>query len=307
MTEQTKQKPITNQRSKKEIREIVAEIDREVPDTAEFVRIMENKGEKAPVTPETPEPKEPEVVETTDEVIVEEPEVVQNPVKDDDLPVQSADDEPEVEEKPKRELPPIEQRYREAGQEAMILNSKNKKIMETIEEARNLPEPTLEELNAYAEQMGEKYDDLEPFAQNMLKESLRNKRQFTKISSLVDEEKKVNDWIKKVEDFIDLESTEEKYPGSQTSKEDILKYASKRSHIGSDLDLLIGGYMWKSGNEEKPVKRSVLLPAGKGATMPSSKPTKPTEPNENDAMLYRTKDSKKYKQMIKQGKFKITV
>lgn len=295
MTEKKeKAKAITNQRTPQEIREIVTEIDKEVPDTPEFVAIMEKEDERKKngdidiEVDDTPQDEEIEEIEET------------TPQEEDDV-----EDKP-VETPKKRELPPIEQRYKEAGQEAMILNSKNKKIMETIEEAENIGDPTIDELKDYAKQMGEDYDNLDSFAQNILKSNLKNEKRFSKISGLVAEEKQVGAWVKKVEEFVDLQDTIAEYPQLETYKDEFVKYASKKTHLNADLDLLVAGFMWKKGSDNAP-KKSVLLPSGKGGAGASPKPSTPNELTEDDAMVYRQKDPKRYKQLIKQRKFKTSI
>lgn len=283
-------KPITNQRNKQDIREEVAKIDAEIPEAKEFVAIMENKA------PETEEPQD--TIDTAQDDTTDEPYEEEKIALTEEEPTEEA---PVAPKKP--ELPPLEVRARESGQEAMILHSKNKKIMETIDEAEALPAPTSEELSAYAKEMGENYEDLDTFAQNILKESLMNKKRFAKISGLAEEERQVARWVSKVQDFIDREDISQQYPAIASQSEEFLKYASKRSHIGSDLDLLVAGFLWKN-----PVVRhqgSVLLPSGKGASAPSQ--NKATEPTEDDARVIRTQDPKKYKQMIKNRKFKTTI
>src|SRR3990167_1161298 len=290
-------KPITNQRTKKEIREEVAQIDKEVPETKEFVKIMtDEEGKKE--SEDSLEIEETPEEETPKETIIEEAPIEEE-VPEEEL------EEPAPASQPvqiKNELPSADDRYREAGQEAMILNSKLKKVAETMEEAESIPEPTVDELKEYAKQMGEDYENLDVFAQNMLKENLQNKRRFGKVAGLFTEEKKIGEWVKKVEDFVDLESTTQTYPDLENNKDDFIKYCSKKSHIGADLELLIAGFMWK-----QPVKKSsqgsVLLPSGKGGAG-QPKNIKPTELTEDDAKVYRQKDPKKYKQLIKQKKFK---
>jgi len=119
-------KPITNQRTKKEIREEVAKIDKEVPETKKFVEIMTAEEQKKEIE-ENPEVTEEETETPENEEEIEIPEE-ETPETEEE----SEEEEPETPEtpqapQPKKELPPIEDRYREAGQEAMILNSKNKK------------------------------------------------------------------------------------------------------------------------------------------------------------------------------------
>lgn len=270
MSEQVKKKAITNQRTPEEIKEIVAEIDAELPENLTEV-MKEEEGSHEEEVVVTDEIETPEV----EEVIEEELET------------------------PKKTLPSIEQRYRESGQEAMILNSKNKKILETIEEAENLPEPTIEELKAYALEMNTNYEDLEGFALAMLKENYQNKKRFGKISNLVTEEKQINKWVKTVEDFLDREDTLQNYPSLVNSAEEFIKYASKKTHMNADLDLLVAGFMFK---QPKPVNNNSLLLGGNSGN--GNKPEKPAIPTEEDAAIIRKKDFKKYKEMIKAKKFK---
>ena len=298
-------KPITNQRTKKEIREEVAKIDKEVPETKKFVEIMTAEEQKKEIE-ENPETTEEETETPENEEELEIPEEEETPETEEE----SEEEEPETPETPqapqsKKELPPIEDRYREAGQEAMILNSKNKKFLETVEEAENIPDPTIDELKEYAKQMGSEYDDLDAFAQNVLKENLLNKKRFGKISGLVAEEKQVAKWVGKVESFLTDETTIQKYPALSGLTDEFIKYATKKNHINADLDLLVAGFMWKQPN--KPVKRSVLLPRSRGGAGVPIVPVS-TDLTEDDAMVYRKKgDFKKYKQLIRQKKIKTTI
>jgi len=298
-------KPITNQRTKKEIREEVAKIDKEVPETKKFVEIMTAEEQKKEIEENT-EMTEEETETPENEEELEIPEEEETPETEEE----SEEEEPETPETPqapqsKKELPPIEDRYREAGQEAMILNSKNKKFLETVEEAENIPDPTIDELKEYAKQMGSEYDDLDAFAQNVLKENLLNKKRFGKISGLVAEEKQVAKWVGKVESFLTDETTIQKYPALSGLTDEFIKYATKKNHINADLDLLVAGFMWKQPN--KPVKRSVLLPRSRGGAGVPIVPVS-TDLTEDDAMVYRKKgDFKKYKQLIRQKKIKTTI
>ena len=298
-------KPITNQRTKKEIREEVAKIDKEVPETKKFVEIMTAEEQKKEIEENTEmTEEETETPENEEELEIPEEE---EPLETEEEPEGEEPETPEIPQvpQPKKELPPIEDRYREAGQEAMILNSKNKKFLETVEEAENIPDPTIDELKEYAKQMGSEYDDLDAFAQNVLKENLLNKKRFGKISGLVAEEKQVAKWVGKVESFLTDETTIQKYPALSGLTDEFIKYATKKNHINADLDLLVAGFMWKQPN--KPVKRSVLLPRSRGGAGVPIVPVS-TDLTEDDAMVYRKKgDFKKYKQLIRQKKIKTTI
>lgn len=295
-------KAITNQRTPQEIKERVAEIDKTVPDGDEFVNIMENEDKKEQIE-NNPEPVITEDPLKKDEIIIEDTEEED----DTDVPEKEEEDNPDNEnpQPVKKPLPPVEDRYRESTQESMILNSKNKKILQTIDEAENLPEPTLEELQAFAKENGAEYDELDTFAQNLLKETLQNKRYRGKIGSLVADERNMQNWVTKVETFLESEETLQRFPELANLSDEFIKYATKKTHMNSDFDLLVAGFMYKNP-KPSTTKKSLLLPRGAG-NGGMSKGSTPTEPTEDDAIVYRTKDHKKYKEMIKKKKFKITI
>lgn len=297
-------KPITNQRTKQEIRDEVAKIDKEVPDTEEFVKIMKKeeaiaKGEELPE--ETPE----DTIEIEDTSNIEETEEVVETSPQDEEEVEVEKQTPVKKVVKKDE--DFEQRWKEAGQEAMILNSKNKKFMDTVEEVDTIPEPTEAEVRAYAKELGEDYDNLQPFAQNLLKRNLVNEKAVNKIKAVAAEEKELSVWRKRVENFVELEDTANAYPSlADEDREEFIKYATKKTHVGSDFDLLVAGFFYRK--PAKPAKKAtVLLPSSRGGSDMNPKPVAKVDLNEDDAKHYRTTDQKKFKEMIKKKKFKITV
>ncbi len=289
------QKAITNQRTPEEIAEITKDIDAEVPEN--LGEIMEDVEQK-------------EIEENH-----EEEEVVPPVEKEESLDVEHVDgesadidgDEKEEEEvetpEPAKPLPSDKERLKESGQEAMVLHNKNKKILEVLEASENLPEPTIDELKEYSKQMGSEYEDLDLFAQNMLKESLKNKRKSEKVSALLQDEKNMTSWINKVEEFVEDDNTTNQYPSLAGREEEFKKYCTKKTHVNADLELLVAGFLFKLPAPE-PAKKNLMLPRGGGSR---NTPPKPMEMDQDDAKNYRLTDQKKYKEMIKGRKFKIIV
>ena len=280
MTKEKKGTAITNQVTQEQVNDMVAEIDKEVPENLQ--EVMEKENEVAIVVEDAPEE------DPAEEVIQTEPQ------EELDIPPDPA---PEVAPQP---LPPLEDRYKESGQEAMILNNRNEKILETIEEAEKLTEVTIEELRTHALALGENYDNLDSFSQNLVKEGLLNKKRFEKLTGLVADDKNVKAWVKKVGDFISDDAILEQYPALKGHKEDFLKYASKKTHMSADMELLIAGFLFKLPKEEKPA--DVLLPRGGGS---KNMPIKPAQLTQEDARAIRKQDPTKYMQMVRDGKFKI--
>jgi len=273
-------KAITNQRTPEEIQEITKGIDESLPENIEETE----DGLEVEEAPEVETPEVEEAPEVPEVPAVEPPEV------------------PEV-EKPKPALPPLEDRLRESGQEALILHSKNKKIIETIEETENLPEPTLDELKDYAREMGEDYDTLDKLTQNILKDSLHNKKKFSKLGDLVKDEKQHNKWMEKVDEFIDQEDTSQKYPSLLAKAEEFKKYCAKKTHMNVDFDTLVGGFFFSLPKDE-PIRRNLLLPQAGGNR---NTPPKPVDLTQDDAPIIRKKDMRDYMEKAKHGKIKIQV
>jgi hypothetical protein len=284
MTKEKKGSTITNQVTPKEVEDKVAEIDKEIPENLQEVMDKEKDGGEIVVEDE-PEDKDPET------------EPINTPSQEELDITPEATPEPE-----KNPLPPIEDRYKESGQEAMILNNRNEKIVDTIEEAEKITEAdiTVEELKNYALALGENYDNLDSFSQNLLKKSLLQDKRFGKITTIVSDQKNIKAWVNKITDFISDDKITEQYPALKGHEDDFLKYASKKTHMSADPELLIAGFLFRLPKEEKP--GDILLGRGSGT---KNMPIKPAELTQEDARILRKKDPRKYMEMVQQGKFKI--
>lgn len=276
---------INNQSTPEDIKEYLENLDKELPQDIEKAIEKENTEENKDIE-DTPE----DVSEVIDNIEVkeeEEPEVIE---------------EEEVVTKDKPEVPPIEERYKNSTQESLILSSKNKKFLETIEEAESLNEPTEEEVRTYSKELGEDYDNLDKFTQNMLRENLINKKKFSKISDLYADEKEQAKWIKKVDTFLEDIKTKEMYPSVVTKSEEFKKYCAKKTHRNADFELLVAGFT--SVNMKPTYNKSVLLQRG-GGNLNRPKPS--SQLTQDDAQVIRNKSQKDYMEMARKGKFKVDV
>ena len=284
---------ITNQVTPQEVKDAVAAIDAELPENLQ----EEIDKEKENATEEPVEVSDDEKEEDfSDAGDLEVSDEETTPVVTEENP------KPEVKKPVKTELPPPEVRARESGQEAMVLNSKNKKILDTIEEANNIPEPTIEELKEYAVKMGADYDELDTFSQNMLKKTLKSERKDALLTNLVADERNMKVWQDKVEAFAADETTLQEYPALAGHEEDFVKYCSKKTHINADFNLLVAGFLFKLPEDTK--NRNLLLPRGGGTR---NGPARPTELTQDDARVMRQKNPKKYLEMVQAGKFKVVI
>lgn len=223
-----------------------------------------------------------------------------------DLEVEEDKVEPENEsvEGDKGQKQPIKQeadyetRYKESSKEALILFSKNKKLTDTIEEASNIPEPTEEELAAYARANHANYDELDDFSKSILKETLISKNQLNKIKEVSRDSKALDAWVDKVDVFLDDESVANKYPTIAASKEEFKSYCLKSGRQGVDLDLLAASFLYSTPKSSGKKKGSMFLTQGSNR----GSPDKPKQLTAEDLAVIRTTDPKRYKRLVQSGK-----
>ena len=247
-----------------------------------------------------PEPTE-EVIEEKEEV----EEVVVDEVEEKELPkVETSKEEVKQEPEEPSELEKIKQRYVESSKEALNLHFKNKQLVDTIDEASNLPEPTEDELRVYAKDNGVDYDYLDEFSKTLLRKTVLNERRFNKISETNKEAKNFQQWAEKVDNFIDSPEVVNKYPDLEDHAEDFRKFCLKKDRHGMVLEDLVGSFMYGLVNQPKKTnKGSILLSGGNGSVTEQ----KPLGIDEVESAKIRVSDPKEYRRLVKAGKVKIDI
>jgi len=233
-------------------------------------------------------------------------------------PVVPVEEDPVVEEDPidltkevKKSVPKVkedvdfEKKYSDSSREATALHFKNKKLEDTVEEASNLPEPSIEELKEYARGRKVDYDELDDFSQSILKDMLTNSKRFKMIHETTRASKKIDDWAKSVDEFSNSAETIAKYPSLSDSDLDFRKYCMKEQRRGVDMEDLVASFLFKRQKDDpapKPKKKkSMLLDGGGGGDgVPKSKKITAEE-----ARVIREKNPRRYKKLIKEGKLNI--
>lgn len=258
----------------------------------------------------TQDPAIQEIVNNVDPIVeepkIEDEEIIpeeEKPVE----PVVEAPKTPIVEEKPVETPKEPEIDYREkfkaSSQEALALHFKNEKLVDTIDEAEAMPEPTEDEVRAYALSKGAEYDELDDLTKGVLKDTLWTNKRFNKISEANKEAKNIKDWVAKVDHFVDTPEAVNKYPELLDNAEDFRAFAIKPSRRGMDLEDLATAFLY--GLAQTPVKRN------KGASLNESHgggaEPKPQGITEDQARSIRVNDPKEYRRLIKEGKIKIEI
>lgn len=226
----------------------------------------------------------------------EEPQTQEEEHKEDKPQVEKPKIESDYEEKYKRE----KEKNRESAREAMVLWSKNKKLNETIMEAANLGEPTEDELMVYAHGMGAKYEELDDFTKNVLKEQFLSKKKFDKIYEVSRESKKLDEWVDNLDKFLENEETANKYPALIENAEDFKAFCLRGKRPYTDLEDLVPAFLYQYESKPKKHYGELLLSGGNGQV----EPARPKGVSEDDLADLRQSDLKEYMRAVKLGKHK---
>jgi len=275
--------------------------NQEIIQTASIKEVPENTvDEDFDIEELEPENKEPE----DEEIEGEEQEELEpgddEEIEDDELEDEEQEDE-EIEDKEpvkKKKKIDYKKRYKDSSKESIILFSKNKKLVDTIEEAKNLPEPTAEELQVYARANGAEYDELDEFSKNILKRTLVNERRFAKVDEVTQESRALDAWSNKLDSFLEEVENNNTYPTLIAHSDEFKTFALKGNHQNADLELLVAAFMHNLPKRNPKSKGSLLLTRGGSRNESDKKKLLTAE----DLTHYRKTDHRKYKELIKAKK-----
>ena len=195
------------------------------------------------------------------------------------------------------EEPDYKKKFIASTKEAQILHSKNKKTNQAIAQAMEVPEPTEEELKKeYPD-----WDMMSDFEKKMAKDSLVNSRRFQALEGIVQENKDLESWQKKVDDFVDNPQAFIDYPGLEGKEEEFRLFATKPTRRNLDFPDLVSAFLYDETKKMKPKQKSKMFEAG------SAGPNEPLTPKSDkisieEARKLRETDYGKYREYLKAGK-----
>lgn len=235
--------------------------------------------EKAIVEAETPETipeEEPETPEVVEEVVEETPEEVVEPAPD---PVD------------------YKKKFVESSRESIVNRAKAQKLTEAINGAGNINSPTEDEL------AGEYKDwDLMTDTEKLLaRDSFINKKRFEVIHAAAQEGKNIEEWITKVDTFIENPATLVDNPQLEGKQEEFKLFATKPTRRGLDFEDLVLAFIGEEARNVKPKAKTQMMEDGTGGPKETPKPKSDKISLEEAKLLMQT-DYKKYKQMLTDGK-----
>lgn len=227
------------------------------------------------------------------------PEPVEPKKEEDPEPKKEEDPEPDPEEALKRELAEKDKKLKASSREAQILYHRNKQVNEAIEKASQLPDPTEDDLKKeYGEETWEAMTD---FEQKIAKESLSNKRRMDEITKVNKSFKDMEEWVEKVDKFIDDPATIANNPALDGAEDEFKTFASLPTRRGVDFDILISSFLYQRDQNPARPKKTQMFPNGKGNGSEPPKP-KTDKISVSEARILRETNYAEYKRLLNAGK-----
>lgn len=278
----------TKEELEKGMADNLAELERIEEEERKKAEELAKKGEEPSPEPDpTPEPEPEPTPEPT-------------PEPDDPKPTPEPDPEPELEGDPK---PDYKKRYSDSSSEAHILYSKNKKMADAISKAGEVAEPTEEELKAeYSD-----WEDMTDTEKRLAKRSLHDSRKLQAITESAKEFKDLDEWNKKVTDFLIDPETLVDHPQLEGKEEDFKTFVtSKSSRMGVDFEDLVASFLYAESQKVKPKNKGSMFEHSSSGKNGKATP-KSDKISIADSKLLMKTNYKKYLELLKAGKIDLEV
>jgi len=272
------------------------------PETTKKLHVKPTQEELEEGIKKTQEELETLEPESTDDSVPIKPseETEEDEVEPKEEPEEEPEGKPEEpesgEEPPTEPETPFKTKFIKSQQESIVLHGKNKKTNETIAEAMATPDPTEEELQAEFPD----WETMNDFEKKMATESLTNKRRMEILAKIAEDNKDVEAWVKKVNDFTDDPKTLIDNPELEGRVEEFSLFATKPTRRNVEFEILVSAFLHDASKEVEPKKKKKMFPEGSGG--PPGKPGMAGKISVEDSIILKKTDFKKYKELLKAGK-----
>lgn len=245
------------------------------------------------ITQELEKPEAP-VAEPEPSTPAPEPEPEPEPEPVEVAPSEAA---PEPEPEPSQPAPEVDykKKFTESTREAQILSYKNRKIAEAIDTASELPQPTEDELTReYPE-----WDTMTDLERRLATDNLYNKRRFELLEGVRKEEKDIQAWNKKVDDYAEDPKTLIDNPELEGKVEEFKAFATKPSRRGVEFETLVSSFLYNVEKQakKKPANKGSMIETGSGGPNDRPKP-KSDKISTEEAMVLMKTNYAKYKEYL---------
>lgn len=238
--------------------------------------------EEAESMEKKPEPSE-EAPEPTPSKEVEEP----TPSEEIQEPTPSKEIKEDVDYKKK---------FTESSREALVLRAKEQKMNEALEIAKNLPEPTEEEM---VKEFPE-WDVMSDAEKKMAKRQVKSDRRFAALEEVTKESKDIVGWNNKVDQFVEDPKNLITYPQLEGKIEEFKQYATKPTHRAIPFEVLVSAFLGDASRQIKPKNKGSQLEQGNGGPKDKGKVNDKVSFEQSETI--RKTDYKRWTELLRAGK-----
>lgn len=205
--------------------------------------------------------------------------------------------EEEKEEEAPAPSPDYKEKFIESSKESQILHHKNKKTQESLSNAMGTPEPSDKELEA-------EYTDWEvmsDFEKKMAKQNSWNTKKLSKLDEISKDNKSVEEWIGKVDNYTDDPQTTIDYPELDGKEAEFKLFASKPTRRGVEFSVLVSAFLHDASKAMPPKQKGKMFDQGSGGTPPKVQNKSNKLTVTQGRSLMKT-NYKKYSELLRAGR-----
>ena len=189
--------------------------------------------------------------------------------------------------------PDYKKKFVSSQREAKVLHSK----LKGFEKASEVPDPTDQDMvKEYPD-----WEDMSDFEKKIAKNDWKNERRNQAIDQVIVESKNVDNWNKKVDDFIADPANLVKNPRLEGKLEDFQIFAEKPSRRNVDFEDLVSAFLFNLDENKPAKKKGKMFETGTGGSSKKAKSTSDKISVEQASALKQT-DYAKYKRYLMAGK-----
>lgn len=259
------------------------ELDEQIRKSQEEIERIE-----AESSSESEELEEKEQIE--EEVEVEETEEQEEQTPESEEPEEKEDEEQEEE-------PDYKKKFSESSRESQKNYYAHRKVTDAIAEADGLNPPTDEELTQEAKMKGFEYDDMSDVEKSLFRTSVLNERRLAKITEASKEVRGVQEWVDKVEEYIEDPRIIKENPVLAGKEKEFKEFAELKENRGVNFELLTSAFLYKLQKEAPPKHKGKMFETGNGGSNEKPKP-KSDKISLAEAAILKNRDYKKWKEYV---------
>lgn len=209
---------------------------------------------------------------------------------------ETAPPEDKEEDKDGEEDVDYKRKFTESTREALVLHAQKKQMDDAVEKAAALPEPTEDEIKTeYPD-----FDLMTDTEKKLAKDNMINKRRFEYIHAASQAGKDQEQWIEKVDGFIQDPKTLADNPELEGKTDEFKVFASRPTRRGLNFQDLVLAFLGERSKLSAKHKGK-MFETGSGGPNEKNKP-KSDKISIEEGKRLRLTDYKKYTELLKAGK-----